>query len=169
MASILGNNGSRHGSVAFRGQVIDALSRSPDAETAQIVLACYPKLEPELQPRAIELLTQRASWSKRLLQEIAKKRIPPSALNVNQVRKLLASKDADILKQVTAQWGTLRAERNPEREKVVADMKRFLSETRGDPEKGMLVFKNICAQCHKIHGEGQDVGPGHHLEWSLEL
>ncbi len=21
------------------------------------------------------------------------------------------------------------------------------------------MFKNVCAQCHKIHGEGQDVGP----------
>src|SRR5260370_30699368 len=38
-------------------------------------------------------------------------------------------------------------------------MKKYLNETRGDPDKGVLVFKNLCAQCHKIHGEGQDVGP----------
>src|SRR5262245_6844511 len=25
--------------------------------------------------------------------------------------------------------------------------------------KGVSVFKNLCGQCHKMHGEGQDVGP----------
>src|SRR5262249_17038658 len=74
-------------------------------------------------------------------------------------RKLVASKDRELLKQVQAQWGTLRTERNPEREKVVADMRAFLSKNRGDPMAGVKVFKNVCAQCHKIYGEGQDVGP----------
>jgi putative heme-binding domain-containing protein len=116
-------------------------------------------MEPELQPRAIELLTQREVWSKQLMDAIAAKKIPPGAVNVNQVRKLLASKDADFVKQVRATWGTIREERNPEREKVVADMRKFLTETKGDAVKGQHVFRNFCAQCHKIHGEGKDVGP----------
>ena len=53
----------------------------------------------------------------------------------------------------------MREERNPAREKVVADMRKFLTQTKGDPQTGQQVFKNFCAQCHKIHGEGQDVGP----------
>src|SRR5262249_37607053 len=28
-----------------------------------------------------------------------------------------------------------------------------------DPFRGIVHFKNICAQCHKLHGEGNDVGP----------
>jgi putative membrane-bound dehydrogenase-like protein len=143
----------------FRGQLLAVLGRSEDSKIAQITLTAYPKMEPELQPRAIELLTQRPTWSKQLLQAVAQQKIPASALNVNHVRKLLASKDADIIKRVKEQWGTLREDRNPEREKVVVDMKKFLNETRGDAEKGVVVFKNLCAQCHKIHGEGQDVGP----------
>ncbi len=150
---------TKDGSLQFRGQVLSALGRSDDAQVADIVLAAYPKMEADLQPRAIELLTQRPAWSNQLLAAIGDKKIPPSALNVNQVRKLLALKDAAITKEVTERWGTLREDRNPEREKVVAEMKIFLSETHGDPEKGMVVFKNICGQCHKIHGEGQDVGP----------
>jgi putative heme-binding domain-containing protein len=156
---ILLNNGGANGSLAFRGQVIDALGRSEIPEIASVVLICYRRLEPELQSKAIELLTQRVPWSKQLLKEIANKKIPPGALNVNHVRKLLASKDADIIKQVKEQWGTLREERNPEREKVVADMKKLLAGKKGDPMAGQVVFKNVCAQCHKIYGEGQDVGP----------
>jgi putative heme-binding domain-containing protein len=60
---------------------------------------------------------------------------------------------------VKARWGTVRSERNPEREKVVAEMGRFLRTAKGDAERGQMVFKNVCGQCHKIHGEGIEVGP----------
>jgi len=146
-------------SLPFRAQVVAALGRSEEAKVAEITLAAYPKMEAELQPRAIELLTQRTPWGKQLLRAVAEKKIPAEALNVNQLRRLLGSKDPEINKVVTAQWGRFREERNPEREQVVAEMKKFLGEKRGDPEKGALVFKNFCGQCHKIHGEGQDVGP----------
>jgi putative heme-binding domain-containing protein len=98
-------------------------------------------------------------WVKPLLQAIADKKVPVSALNVNQVKRMTATKDPVILKTVRELWGTVRETRNPEREKVVADMKAFLSRTRGDVRAGQVVFKNVCGQCHKIHGEGQDVGP----------
>jgi putative membrane-bound dehydrogenase-like protein len=146
-------------SLGFRGQVLAALGRLNEPRVAVIVLERYAKMEPELQPRAIELLTQRITWGKPLLEKIAKKEIPSTALNVNQVKKLLAFKDAELSKQVTAVWGSLREERNPEREKVVTEMRTFLRKTPGDPLKGVQVFKNLCAQCHKMHGEGQDVGP----------
>ena len=29
----------------------------------------------------------------------------------------------------------------------------------GDPHRGQTVFRNLCAQCHTIHGEGGKVGP----------
>jgi putative heme-binding domain-containing protein len=143
----------------FRGQVLDALAGLDAPDVAAVVLKAYPAMEPDLQPRAVELLTQRTAWSKALLVAIAAKEIPASALSVNHVRKLLASKDPDVLKQVKANWGTLRTERNPQREKIVADMKDLLTRTKGDPRAGVPVFKKLCAQCHKIYGEGQEVGP----------
>jgi putative heme-binding domain-containing protein len=147
------------GSVKFREQVLAALGRLDDVKVGELVLAAYPKMEPDLQPKAVELLTQRPAWGKQLVRAIAAKKVPAGALNVNQIRKLLASKDADLANEARAVWGAVREERNPEREKVVADMRRFLTETKGDAVKGQQVFKGFCAQCHKIHGEGKDVGP----------
>jgi putative heme-binding domain-containing protein len=144
---------------AFRGQVVAALGKLDHPRVAEIALLYYARMEPEVQPRAIELLAQRANWSKRLMQAIAEKKVPASAVNVNHVRQMLASKDPELVKLVTAQWGRLREGRNPAREKVVADMRSFLRKTRGDPVAGVKVFKNLCAQCHRIHGEGQAVGP----------
>ncbi len=146
-------------SLAFRGQVLAALGKLDDKHVSAIVLDAYERMEPDLQPKAIELLTQRPAWGMPLIQAIGAKKVPTGALNVNQVRKLLASKDAELVKQVKTLWGTIREGANPEREKIVKDMGAFLRQNRGDARAGAVVFKNLCGQCHKIHGEGFDVGP----------
>jgi putative heme-binding domain-containing protein len=112
-----------------------------------------------VQPRAVELLTQRAAWARALLTAIGKKQIPAEALGINQVRKLLASRDPDLVKAVESQWGKVREERNPGRDKVIAEMRALIRKTPGDPHKGREVFTKVCGQCHKIYGEGQEVGP----------
>jgi putative heme-binding domain-containing protein len=145
--------------LAFRGHVLGALGRLRDARVADVVLAAYARMEPENQPRAVELLTQRPEWAKTLLRAVDANQLPVAALNLTQLRKLVSMKDPEILKQVKAHWGTIRMDRNPERERIVAGMKQLLRQSRGDARSGVLVFNRVCAQCHKIYGEGQDVGP----------
>jgi putative heme-binding domain-containing protein len=38
-------------------------------------------------------------------------------------------------------------------------MRRLLRLSSGDPLRGREVFRRVCAQCHRLFGEGQDVGP----------
>jgi putative membrane-bound dehydrogenase-like protein len=147
------------GTPEFRARVLGALGAIDSPEVARLVLEAYPQMEPELKPRAIELLTQRPGWSLALLKAIGAHKVDAAALNVNQVRKLLASKDPELVAQVKSQWGTVREGRNPEREEVASAMRSLLRKTPGDAFAGIEVFKRVCAQCHKIYGEGQDVGP----------
>jgi putative heme-binding domain-containing protein len=60
---------------------------------------------------------------------------------------------------VKKNWGSIRTERDPAREQLVADMRTMIRKTPGDPAKGQELYKKLCGQCHKIHGEGQEVGP----------
>ncbi|MGE3316820.1 MAG: PVC-type heme-binding CxxCH protein, partial [Planctomycetaceae bacterium] len=94
--------------VDFRANVIAALGKFDSPAVADLVLARYEKLEPELQPRAIELLTQRVSWSKSLLTAIAEKKVPSTALNLSQIRRLLAYGDDELVAAVNAKWGKVR-------------------------------------------------------------
>ncbi len=142
-----------------RGQVLAALGKLDDPGVADLVLAGYPALEPELQPRAVELLTQRPAWSRALLRAIGRGAVSKDALNLNQVRTLLRSKDPDLVAEVKVRWGTVRDGRNPQREEVIGRMRASLRAQHGDPSAGQKVFQRVCAQCHKIYGEGQDVGP----------
>ena len=86
-------------------------------------------------------------------------RVPPGDLNVNQIRKLLGSKDPSLVRRAKSVWGTVREGRSPDRERVINAARESLRKTPGDPLAGAEVFKRVCAQCHKIYGEGQDVGP----------
>jgi putative heme-binding domain-containing protein len=146
-------------SIDLRGQTLGMLGRSDEPWVSAVVLAGYGHFEPELQPKAIDLLTQRPEWAYALLDAIGRREIPASALGVNQVRKLLASKDNTLVEKVTAQWGTLRADRNPQREQVIVEIRQLLSARAGDPQAGQVVFNRVCGQCHKIYGVGQEVGP----------
>ena len=52
------------GPVVFAFKMLAALARFDHPQVADVVLSTFPKMEPELQPKAIELLTQRPSWAR---------------------------------------------------------------------------------------------------------
>jgi len=147
------------GSTRFVGRTFVALGRMEDPKLADTLLIAYPKLVPELQPLAIDLILQRERWARKLLDAVLAKKLPKGVLNANHLRKILESNDREALWAVEKTFGKIREERNPEREKVVAEMGEYIREHPGDPHRGQIVFRNLCAQCHTIYGEGGKVGP----------
>jgi putative membrane-bound dehydrogenase-like protein len=148
-------------SADLRGRALSAMGSLDDPAVATLVLARFHALEPQLKPRAVELLTQRPAWCKALLEAVAAESIPAGALDANQIRKLAASKDPTIAPLVLKHFGSVREARNPAREQVINQMRTFLikNKAKGKPEAGLVAFRKVCAQCHKIYGEGQEVGP----------
>ena len=143
----------------LRGQFLAALGRLDQPEVATMVLKCYPALPPELRPRAIELLTQRPQWSQPLLAAVTTKSVEKDALNLNQLRRIATFDDESIRKSLRDLYGEIREGRDPNREQVFYKTRDFLSGTPGDPYHGDAVFKKVCAECHKLYGEGAEVGP----------
>ncbi|MEX2139166.1 MAG: PVC-type heme-binding CxxCH protein [Pirellulales bacterium] len=143
----------------FATRVLAALGRVEDPRLADVILAEYPNLAPELQPLAIDLVMQREPWARKLLNAVLAEKMPKSVLNANHLRKILESNDREALWAVEKAFGRIREERNPQRERVVAEMTEYFREHVGDPAAGRLVFKSFCAQCHTIHGEGHKLGP----------
>ncbi len=143
----------------FTTRVLSALGRVENPKLADIILAEYPRLAPEVQPLAIDLVMQREPWARKLLDAVLQNKLPKNVLDANHLRKILESNDREALWAVEKAFGKIRAERNPEREKVVAEMGEYLRANIGDPVAGRRVFKNLCGQCHTIYGEGGKVGP----------
>lgn len=149
----------RSGPTRFRGDLLAALGRSDSPAVPVSVLPAYPALDPELKSRVVELLTQRPAWGERLVAAIENEQIPKDAVNVNQVRRLVGGNNQELAKRATAIWGTIREGRSPEREQIIAEVRKQLETVPGDPFAGQKVFNRVCGQCHKIYGEGEDVGP----------
>jgi putative heme-binding domain-containing protein len=143
----------------FVTRVLAALGRLDNPRLADVMLAEFPNLAPEVQPLAIDLIMQREPWARKLLDAVLEKKLPKGVLNANHLRKILESNDREALWAVEKEFGRIREERNPEREKVVAQMGDYLRANIGDAVAGQQVFKNLCGQCHTIYGEGGQVGP----------
>lgn len=143
----------------FQRRLIFALSAWDDPRVGELLIARYQRLDPAVQPAAVAVLSERSAWAKGLLAAIDRREIPREALNENQVRRMLKSPDKSLAKAVNAVWGTLRTERNPDREQAILAVREMLARTPGDPHAGVAVFDKACAQCHKIHGRGEEVGP----------
>ncbi len=143
----------------FVGDVLAALGRSEHESLGEAVVQYLPTFLAEVQPRAIELLTQRPAWAKALLRAIGDKQLPASVLNVNQARKLSESKDEAVRELLAKHWGVVREGRSPDRDKIIAEMRSLIRKSPGDAIAGEAAFKKVCAQCHKIYGEGAEVGP----------
>ncbi|MGH7139787.1 MAG: c-type cytochrome [Pirellulales bacterium] len=146
-------------SPALIARIFTALSRVDDPQLGDVLLAQYPGLAPELQPLAVDLIMQRERWAKKMLTAVLAGKLPKSILDANQLRKIMDSNDREAIWAVEKAFGKVREERNPAREKIVAEMREYLHKHPGDPVAGQKVFKTLCAQCHTIYGEGQRVGP----------
>jgi putative heme-binding domain-containing protein len=148
-----------HASRELRGRLLAALGELDRPEVADTLLGLHPKLEPDLQARAVELLAQRPAWAGALLGAIEGRSIPREALNVNQLRRIQEIDDPALAERFRQLFGTIREGRNPDREAVVGQMRELLARAPGDPLRGREVFAKLCAQCHVLHGQGQAVGP----------
>jgi putative membrane-bound dehydrogenase-like protein len=139
--------------------VIAALSRVDSPRVAGIVLERFAKLDAETQPLAVDLLLERRPWARALLDAVLAGALPRQTLDAGQIRRILAGNDREAIWAIERAWGAVRAERDPERERVLAEVLDRVRERPGEPRAGRAVFKEHCSRCHAIYGEGADVGP----------
>jgi len=145
--------------VELRAAALTSLAHLDAPWVATVVLGHFNQLEPELRPKAVELLAERTVWAEQLLDAMGRGEVPTAALNLNQIRQLLVRADSRLAEKLQARWGSLRTDRDPKRDEVINQMRSHLRSNSGDAVAGQEVFKRVCGQCHKLHGEGQEVGP----------
>ena len=142
-----------------RAAVLAALGAVDDPSVGASVLKSYEAFEPELKPKAVELLTQRVTWTKQLLDAIGRKELPATVLNANQVAKLLARKDDELAALVKARWGTVRTARDPQREQFVAQMRTLVRTPKATPCRGRPYSRKFVPSATKFMAKEPTSGP----------
>ncbi len=145
----------------LRRLAIAGLGRLDDPEVATLLLSHYAQLEPTVRPVVAEVLTQRVSWAKPLLAAIRRDEIPRDALNLTQIRKLIAAQDRDVLQQVEKIWGSIRTDRDPKRALVIDRVRKLVRENLQEANlvHGQELYTKKCAVCHTFQGKGEKIGP----------
>ncbi len=144
-----------------RGAAIRGLANYPEESTAQAILAVYPQLTAEEKTDAIQTLASRKSFAVALLSAIEKGTVPKTEITAFSARQIIALKDKSIDATLAKVWGTIRpasATRVAQTEKL----KSLLTATtlqKADKAHGRELFAKNCAACHKLFGEGGEVGP----------
>ncbi len=130
------------------------LGRFRHEDVAPMVVAAWSGFTPRVRGEAAEALFARADRLPVLLAAIEEKRIAPAQLDPARVQFLLAHPAEEIRIVAERLLGGAKLAR---REKVVAAYRDALKLT-GDTTRGKAAFKQECAKCHKLEGEGYDLG-----------
>ena len=146
-------------SADVRRRAVQAIGRIGTAASTSALISQLHNLPADVQPAAIEALTDRADSATELLGLVRDGKVLSTLINANQAQKMLSLKSQPLADLVTKHWGIVRTERDPARVELIARMRNELRTSNGDPVAGRVVFKRLCAQCHKMYGEGAEVGP----------
>jgi putative heme-binding domain-containing protein len=151
---------SRQGPV--RQEALAALARYPDPKIAHAVLDLYPARLPEadgVRAAAHALLASRPAWALAFLRAIDEGKVAARSVPLEVVQKLALHKEPQLAKLVARHWGRVRGSTPQEKQREVLRVARLLKAGKGDAAAGQAVFKDLCGKCHKLFGEGGDVGP----------
>ena len=110
---------------------------------------------PRVRSRAAEVFFSRDVWLPALFDAVEGGSIALGDLEPGRLNLLASHADEQIRPRAAA---LLEKSGIGERADVVAVYRSAL-ETLGDIERGKAVFKKSCAVCHKLEGEGFEIGP----------
>jgi putative membrane-bound dehydrogenase-like protein len=147
------------GETQLRPAVLARLARFDDPTIADRVLAVYDKQDQLWRNAARGLLVSRASWATKLLDAVDADTIPPDAISADDVRRMAQHHDAALDARLVARFGRFRENTLEERLAVVRRLNNDLRVGTGDPKRGRALFKEHCATCHRLFGEGNQIGP----------
>jgi putative heme-binding domain-containing protein len=146
----------------FAPDAIRAMAAMGDAQTPALLIGRYPTFaDNETRTEVINALASRSAFATNLLAAVHRGLIPRKDVGPTQVRQLRSLKDPEIDSRLSTLWPQLDDSPSAKRE-LLTRYKTLLTPARlqtADPSVGRLVFKQTCALCHTLFGEGTKIGP----------
>ncbi|MEO2046628.1 MAG: PVC-type heme-binding CxxCH protein [Pirellulales bacterium] len=144
----------------LRPQVIQALILRNDHSTADRLLAVYPTLDPTERQAAIHVLSSRRDFARRLLTEIEQENIQQHEVSAYALAQLRAFRNEELQHRIGQIW-TNDSQTLVKSDNIARYQQRMTAEylAQGDDDAGRLLFKQSCANCHSLFGQGGHLGP----------
>ncbi|MDE2715028.1 MAG: c-type cytochrome [Verrucomicrobiota bacterium] len=145
----------------LRREALRGLGAFEDAKTSAAILKIYTKLDSAGKRDALTTLASRVSFAKALMAAVAQGVVKANELPADIVRHLRAHGVKDINETLDKVWGVSRSTPAAKLAEI-AKYKKLLEAKVNRPDnlpRGRALFQRTCAQCHKLYGEGGEIGP----------
>ena len=146
---------------ALRREALRGLGAFEDAKTSSAILKIYGKLDTAGKRDALMTLASRVTFAKALMAAVARGVVKASELPADTVRQLRAHGVKDINATLDKVWGVSRSTPAAKLAEI-AKYKKLLEAKVNRPvdlPRGRALFQRTCGQCHKLYGEGGEIGP----------
>ncbi|MBI1249243.1 c-type cytochrome [bacterium] len=138
--------------------LLNALKASENDSLGEYLLEVLPGLTPSARKDAVGVLLSRPAWTVDLLTALDKGTIQLNELALDQRQALANHPEEKLRKQAEMLFARGGALPSADRQKVIKEL-WAVTETKGDPAAGKLIFKRECSKCHIHSGEGAKIGP----------
>lgn len=146
---------------ALRVTALVSLLELGEPGAAEVTLARYQWLGLEERPTVLSALAARPSDAKALLDAVEQGRVRRSDMTPFHAGQMARLGDAGVSSRLAKVWGTLRTTSAEKRAEIDRWKSRMtvaeLSKARLG--RGRTIYQQTCAGCHKLYGEGGEVGP----------
>lgn len=152
--------------------LLSEMEISPDAirslaalgipETAALLVESYGGLRTgPAKLEAINALASRRAFAGPLLSAVRAGTIPRDQISPTHLRQLASLHDGEIDRTLAGLWPGLGAPPEEKQKALAAARLRFAPThlSKADPAAGRPVFLQTCGACHRLNGEGGEVGP----------
>lgn len=132
-----------------------------DEKAANLLVDSYKKFHHSTRAELLAVLASRPTFAKAFLTAIIDEKIPRTDLTAFLARQIHDYKDPDLEKLLKQTWGEFR-DSPAEKKAEIAKLKTLLMPSllaSADKSAGRALFAKTCAQCHKLYGDGQQIGP----------
>lgn len=145
----------------IRREAIRGLGVVENSKTPLAILNVFDQLDTAGKHDALTTLATRVSYAKLLMVAIEKGEIKANTLPADIVQQLKAHGERVINSKLDQLWGVSRS--TPEAKlKEIVRYKKLLEAKPVKPinlSRGRALYQRTCAQCHKLYGEGGEIGP----------
>jgi len=142
-------------------EAIAGLGHYDAPDVPQLILSRFLKLDRDGRLNAITSLSSRPLYASHLLDAVKSGRVERREITAFHARQISSMNDPALQKKLTAVWGDIRST-SADKKKRIAELSRFLTVSKirkADRRSGRALFKKSCANCHRLFGEGERVGP----------
>ncbi|MDA1050730.1 MAG: c-type cytochrome [Planctomycetota bacterium] len=144
-----------------RRAAVRGLAEYDHPQTVVKLLESYSHFDTACKQDVLQTLASKRTWAARLLDAVEADEIASSDLNAYTVRQLHSLGSSELTARVRSLWGEVRST-PADKATLIARYKEQLTGkvlAGANLSAGRGLFDRTCANCHKLFGEGKQVGP----------